>query len=210
MCMCWVWNKFLDTLARHLSALLIKVWMNIYESLVAEPVSYTVVINIIRKRLAIAFKPSTPSFICPGDPTPRAFTILYVWDNSNNKYNAVSYLCCSAHPYVFSYILLLFEMKTFLLCNSYIIWLLCDAVIVESCFISFHKKEWNNSQRDTVPDIKYWLAWFEALQCSNVIPSMNTNRLPPQYSDCIWCETLILSDLNNYPGIKHHDVFSDV
>ena len=57
----------------------------------------------------------------PDAPTSLSIIMLYARDNIDNKYNAFSHLYFSAHPYVFYHMILLFVIKTFLFCGSFII-----------------------------------------------------------------------------------------
>ena len=135
-------------------------------------------IIIVRNLLLVTFKPSTTYLSFPGAPTPRSIKVLYQWDNIDNKYNAVVYMYFSAHPYLLSGIYC-FVINKFLLCNSSMIYLLCAAVVLTSCLVSFDKNEQHNSWRETASDVNDEFAWFEALKWCNAIPSMDTDRLPP-------------------------------
>ena len=100
-----------------------------------------------KKNISVAFKSSKTSFPCPIYPTLQSITILYVWDNIDDKYNAVARLYLSSHPYVFSQSNF-FVVNTFLFYNSSIILLLCAAVFEEFFSIIQRKRikhclEWN-------------------------------------------------------------------
>ena len=131
---------FWNSLSRLIYVLLIEVCMTIYELLLAESGSFTFSINTVRNFLSVVFKPSTTSLTCTGAPTPLSIIMLYAWNNIYNKYNSVSHMYWSAHPSVFSHLLILFVIKTFLFCNSSTIGLLCSDAVAEYFLISSDKK----------------------------------------------------------------------
>ena len=124
-----------------MSVLIIVLRMTICESLVAEPGSFTVVIEMIRNIFSVAFKPYKTSFPCPGAPTQQSIKMLYARDNIDNNYNAVAHIYISERPYVFYHILILFIINNFLFCNSSIIFLLCVAIVLSSCLLLYNEKE---------------------------------------------------------------------
>ena len=143
-----------------MSVLLIVVCMTIFKALVAAPVSFIVVINIVRNFLSVAFKPSKTYFAFTGDQTPLWITMFYPWDIIDNKYNAVAHMYCSSYTYILSLVVLFFHIKTFMFYKSSIICLLSADVGSESCLLSSHKNVQITAWCDTVSDVNDELDLF--------------------------------------------------
>ena len=56
----------------------------------------------VKEFFSVAFKPSTNSLPCLGDPTPQSMIIFYVCANMDSKYRAVAHLYFLAQPSVLS------------------------------------------------------------------------------------------------------------
>ena len=89
--------------------------MTICYSLVNEAGSCTVVINVARMFLSVAFKTFTTYLSFLGDSAPRSIKMLYECDNIDNKYNAVTHLYLSEHPYIFSHIVIFCHQGLYIL-----------------------------------------------------------------------------------------------
>ena len=115
--------------------------MTIYESLVAAPGSCIVVINIERTLFKYCSNHLQHTYLVQVLQHHDKLKCYMHETKFYNKYNAVVHLYCSAHLCVFSHMVPLFFIKTLLFCNSPIIHLLCESVVLEYCLISFDKKE---------------------------------------------------------------------
>ena len=117
---------------------------------------------------------------------------------------------CSAHTSVFYNIVILFVVNTFLLCNSSVIFLMCESAVAASYLPPSNKNEQNTARCDTVSYVNNELSSFEALKLLNEIPSIDTYQLPPIIQIVFDVQDLILSALNNPASIKHYFVCSDI
>ena len=131
-------------------------------------------------------------------------------DNNDHKYNAVAHLYFSSHSYVLSHILLFFVIKTFLLYNSIIMCLLCDAL--------FQHRVWYHQikRTETLPvvtltqmlminmtDLKHWNCLMQFRQW---IQKYYHHSIKIVFDETNW----ILSALHNHSGIKYYVVCYDV
>ena len=89
----------------------IEVFIAICVSCPATLVSCTVIINIDRNILYVAFKKSSTNLTCPGAPTPQSIIISYSCAVIYSKYITVAHLYFSAQLFIFSHMVLISENK---------------------------------------------------------------------------------------------------
>ena len=64
--------------------------------------------------------------------------------------------------------------------------LLCAIVVAESCLMSSDKKERNTAQNVRNCGVVSIYVYIGALKLPNTMPSIDTYKFPPWYSDYIW------------------------
>ena len=116
MCLCWVWIIFLIPLLKScLCSQLRYVLTSMSHKLLRPAVTQ---FSLTWKGKLVAFKPSTTSLPCPGDPEPQSIMMLCACSNIDNKYSAVTQRYCSSQPSIFSHIVIVSENNTVIFCNS--------------------------------------------------------------------------------------------
>ena len=88
------------------------------------------------------------------------------WDKIDNKYNSFAHIYCSAHPSIFSHIVLLLVCKIFFCCNSCNRCLLCAAVV--AAYFYYYPADTN----ETLMSWIFWKHWNYLMWCLQQIATI--------------------------------------
>ena len=136
----------------------------------------------------MALWPYTTSLPWPDVLIPRSIITEKSCNNIDIRYNAVAHLYCSAQPYVFYHILIIVFCIMLRFFNNSMMRLMCAVVVTEYCLMSSDNNEWNTECRARACGVVTNYVFVGALKCSNEISSIDTDRLAPYYSDCIFVQ----------------------